>query len=119
MLDCGDAMVNGREQLDWWGYTVRGETQWALVLARGIYVDGRLTNVSYPYKLTASELAPNGSLIINSYEEIYNGEYSCLSEYRAASCDLTTFGKSVVRIVDIRFMLFFIFSKICCSTQII
>ena len=88
-LDCANAIVYGCEELQWrYGYHKN------LLVAKGVYVDGNLTDATYYSSLAGgrAELAPDGSLIIHSYEDRDAGVYLCYSEYRSALSNLMTFG---------------------------
>ena len=80
--------MNVREELEW-RYIYPEE----LLLARGVYVDGVLTNTSYHHKLAKAraELSPDGSLTIQSYEERDEGVYQCYNGYRPDVSRLITF----------------------------
>ena len=101
-LQCADAIVNGREELEWWsGY----QDKLVLLLARGVYVDGVLTNPTYYDRLAdgRAELSMDGSLTIHRYEYGDNARYWCKSEYRWLGMDLSSFGMYILWIVDITF----------------
>ena len=88
ILRCADSIMNVREELEW-RYIYPEE----LLLARGVYVDGVLTNTSYHHKLAKAraELSPDGSLTIQSYEERDEGVYQCYNGYRPDVTRLITF----------------------------
>ena len=92
-LECGDAKLNGREELQWKG-SLEVTNQ---LLAKGIYVNGVLTEASYYNKLAdgRAELNQDGSLTIYNYEDWHTGMYHCKSEYRWAITDLATFCKYI------------------------
>ena len=89
MLQCGDAIEHNREELEWWRSGYPGN----LLLARGVYVYGVLTDASYHTSLTGrnAELSPDGGLTIHSYTDRDAGDYWCDSEYRQAWTYLPTF----------------------------
>ena len=63
-------------------------------------MDGNFKNAFY-YTTRSTDFAPDGSLIINSYEDSNAGEYLCDSEYRSIFSELITFGMYNPRLVDV------------------
>ena len=98
-----DTTVNGREELEW-----RHDSHVNLLVAKGIYINGDLTDAVYFSSLAdgRAELTSGGALIIHSYEESDAGEYWCVSEHRTAVSDLITFGMWIFSIGHIRFRVF-------------
>ena len=89
-LVCNNATVNGIEGLEW-----RYDCHKNSLVAKGVYMDGKLRNAAYYSQLVGgrAKLSPDGSLSINRYEDKDNGAYVCDNGYRTTLYYLTTFSK--------------------------
>ena len=94
ILQCGEAIDNSREELEWWRSGYPGNQ----LLAMGVNVNGVLTDDSYHNRLTGrnAELSPGGGLTIHSYTDRDAGDYWCDSEYRQAWTFLPTFSMYIL-----------------------
>ena len=99
-LECGDAITTRREELEW------SSDDPDLLLARGVYMDGFLTDASYLNRLAdgRAELSMDGSLIIHSYKDGDYGDYTCGSESRHGRTEINTFSMCIRWNVDIWFI---------------
>ena len=88
-LGCEDNTANGHEELEW-----RYDYHRYHLVARGIYVDGTLTNAVFysPLASGRTEFTLDGSLIIHNYVDRDAGVYLCHSEHRSTLLHLTSFG---------------------------
>ena len=95
-LDCGYTNMNGRQEL-WWERQKKNNYL-LLQMASGIYLNRTLIDVFYNDRLVEgrSELSPDGSLTIHSYEDKDSGNYSCHTKHGSAWSDVTTFSKYVL-----------------------